>query len=349
MAKKLSLPFFLFLVVLLSATTIVHSVNAYENSDVKVGTYVYTWYDTSDPVSWEYPKITDMPYIGYYNSCDADTILTQMTQISSIGIDFVCLNWLGVGTFSDLVVGEWFRLAKENCTNLKLSIMVEPYNETTDGYNYTAIYERAFELFSQYESVALMQEGKPVLFLYNGEYLTGETGSTYPTYPSDSRLQLMTIGHRSYVDVWYDDIRKYIPETIPHGIAISVLPRFDDYWQYYLGMRDHTDTVDRDYTEGLYAEQWQRALDLTKTNSIKWVFIATWNEYPERTEIEPHYDNTAKSTDPFLLFNQTETFIDRLHGQSSIDIDPSAPWYQNPYLFGIIILGIALGVALIWK
>jgi len=342
MDTKKSIPlFFLFFA---SIILVAPSVMAYKNSDVLIGTYVYTWYNPDESVSWEYPKITDKPVQGFYNSCDVSVIQTQINQIVSARIDFVCLNWLGLNTFSDNVTGQWYAVAKSNSTSLKLSIMVEPFNETESGYNYTEIYERAYELFSEYEAQSLMYEGKPVIFFYNGEYLTGSEGAF--SLPLDSRFTVLTIGHRNYVDVWYDDIRNYIPDSIPHGESISVLPRFDDYWQYALGLRDHTHTVDRDLTEGLYKTQWERAIKYANRNAIRWVFIATWNEYPERTAIEPHYDNTAKDTDPYLLLNETAKYTAMLHG---IEPQTEGVWYQNPYLFGVIILGIALGVALLWK
>ena len=322
---------------------------AFTNKDVKVGIYVYTWYNPDDSTSWEYPKIVDKPVLNYYNSCDPTVIATQIRQIEDLGIDFVMLNWLGIDGFSDTVVGQWYEVAKTNATRLKLSIMVEPYNETTDGYNYTEIYERAYSLYDNYKGHSLLYEDylgvRPVIFFYNGAYLTGDIELTLP---KDDRFQVMTVGHRKYVDFWYDDIRNYIPEHTPQGSYISVLPRFDDFWQWKLGLRDHVDVIDRYLTEGLYESQWKRAVNYADKNMVRWIGIATWNEYPERTAIEPHYDNTAYNTDPYYLYNLTKTWIEHLHG-----INPYAEktvyWYQNPLVYGLVMLGLALGVFILWK
>jgi hypothetical protein len=304
----------------------------------QVGTYVYTWYDPDEPVSWEYPKITDKPVQGYYNSCDPGVIATQLKQIEDLGVDYVMLSWLGPDTFSDRTVGEWYQVAYENCTRLKLAVMVEPFNETGE-YNYTAIYERAYELYDAYEAVQFLQKDEygnlaPVIFFYNSGVLTGETGVDFPRFPNDPRFVELTVGHRSYVDFWYDDVHQdLVAPWTPWGRQISVVPRFDDYWQWKMGLRDHTDTVDRDLSEGLYAGQWERALNFSELGMVDFVNIVTWNEYPERTAIEPHYDNTAWNTDPYYLYNLTRDYILELKGLDEVAYDPPRYWYQNPYSF----------------
>jgi len=314
---------------------------AFKNRDVKVGTYVYTWYNPSEPTSWEYPKITDKPLLDYYNSSNPIVIATQIQQIQNVGIDFVMLSWLNYA-FSTQTIEAWYSVAKDNATSLKLSVMVEPYNET-GTYNYTEIYNFAFNLFDNYKGHSLFLNGKPIIFFYNGGVLTGDT---FHDFPQDDRFIVMTIGHREYVDFWYDDVRNYIP-TFERN-QISVLPRFDDYWQYYLGLRDHVHIIDRYLTEGLYQTQWERAIKRADKHSVEWITIATWNEYPERTAIEPHYDNTAYDKDPYYLYNMTKQYINELHGLSGLTATPQY-WYQNPLFFGVIILGLCLGAWLVWK
>ena len=46
--------------------------------------------------------------------------------------------------------------------------------------------------------------------------------------------------------------------------------------------------------------------------------ITSWNEYPERTEIEPHYDATACNQDPYFLYNKTKNYINQLHQLSAV-------------------------------
>ena len=343
---RIHLPFFLilFFITLVSTFPSVHA-----QGTPQVGIYVYTWYDPTYASNWGYPKIVDKPVLGFYNSCDPGVIATQLKQIEDLGVDYVMLNWMGPGTFSDICVGEWFRIAYENVSRVKVAMMVEPYNET-GTYNYTEIYDRAYSLYSTYQASAFLQTDEygnlaPVIFLYNGDVLTGNSWETFPAYPNDPRLVEIIVGHREYVDFWYDDIHQnYYPPSTPWGRQISVLPRFDDYWQWKTGLRDHTDTVDQDLDEGLYAAQWERALNFSRRGMVDFVNIATWNEYPERTMIEPHFDNTAVHTDPYYLYNMTRDYIAELKGLEPTEFAKPMYWYQNPYAFVGIFLVIVFAV-----
>jgi len=304
----------LFAVMLLGVGSIIHAPPATAQtltSKVSVSIFVYTWYNPADPISWEYPKIVDKPVLGFYDSSDPKVVATQIVQIEALGIDFVMLNWLGVGDFSDKTVGVWYRIAKAENTQLKLSIMVEPYDES-GAYNYSTIYNRAYALYQFSPNQSLIVNSKPIIFFYNGATLTGDTSLTLPL---DNRFTVMTVGHRGYVDFWYDDIRNYVPTSIPHRDQISVLPRFDDSRQYAMGLRDHMNMVDPNLTDGLYQSQWERAINLANQGKIHWITIASFNEYPERTSIEPHYDATAQNTDPYYLYNLTKQYVAQLHHQ----------------------------------
>ncbi len=300
--------------ILLVCLMLIPIAHASASTHVNVGVFVYTWYNPSSPISWQYPKIVDKPVLGFYDSSNPKVVATQIEQIEGLGIDFVMLNWLGKGTFSDEAVGTWYQVAKSRSTQLKLSIMVEPYDEM-HAYNYSEIYDRAYALFQADPIHSLITNSKPVIFFYNGATLTGEAARALPL---DDRFDVMTVGHRAYVDFWYDDIRgnpDYVPPRIPYRDQVSVLPRFDDYWQWATGLRDHVDVVDRHLTEGLYRSQWDRAIDLASKGLVIWITIATWNEYSERTEIEPHYDNTAYTMDPYYLYNLTKQYVAVLHAQ----------------------------------
>jgi len=302
----------LFAVMLFGMCSVIHAPPATAQTPigVKVGTFVYCWYDPSRADSWQYPKVVDKPVLGFYDSSNPKIVATQIKWIDDLGIDFVMLNWLGVGTFSDKTVSVWYQVAKAKTGQLKLSIMIEPYNEG-GTYNYKQIYDRAYALYRAYPNVSLVVNSKPVIFFYNGVTLTGNTTLTLPL---DSRFTVMTVGHRGYVDFWYDDIRNFVPTSIPHRDQISVLPRFDDSRQYAMGLRDHVNVVDANLTEGLYQSQWERAISFANNGTINWITIASFNEYPERTAIEPAYDATAH-VNPYYLYNMTKEYIIQLRTQ----------------------------------
>jgi hypothetical protein len=82
--------------------------------------------------------------------------------------------------------------------------------------------------------------------------------------------------------------------------------------------------------EYLYAEQWSQAFNYSRQNAIDYVTITTWNEFPERTAIEPHFDATASSHDPYFLYNATKNYIAQLKGLDGPVYEAPKYWYQNP-------------------
>jgi hypothetical protein len=71
--------------------------------------------------------------------------------------------------------------------------------------------------------------------------------------------------------------------------------------------------VDPNLTQGTYDREWENAIQLWRDGKIDTIMITSWNEYPERTAIEPHYDATASNRDPYCLYNQTKDYISQVH------------------------------------
>jgi len=90
------------------------------------------------------------------------------------------------------------------------------------------------------------------------------------------------------------------------------MPRFDET---HIANRPPQYKFDVDYSEGIYIEWWEKALEYAKNGLVEVITISTWNEYPERTMIEPHWDSSAKEEygDPFYLYNVTKSYIQKLH------------------------------------
>jgi hypothetical protein len=81
-------------------------------------------------------------------------------------------------------------------------------------------------------------------------------------------------------------------------------------------VRENNETVDPKL-EYLYAQQWNKALDYAEENTIDFVTITSWNEFPERTAIEPLlHDTTASNQTPYHLYNQTKSYVTQLHSLS---------------------------------
>jgi len=278
----------------------------------QVGAFYYVWYDPAQQVSWEYPKIQDTPVLGYYNSCDATIIEQHFHWLSDLRLDFIIVSWWGMYNQSDWhsfinnSTAQVFQVARANFTNVKVAVMVEPFNES-GTYNFTEVYDWVFaNLFEQYPTIYFMVDGKPLLCFFNDENMTSTD-----VFQRDDRFTVKIVGNDNTAEWQYDGVtKKNNPPTaipFPRDRQISVSPRFDDFY-----VRENNETVDAEL-EYLYDQQWQKALRYIKQNAIDFITITTWNEYPERTEIEPHYDATASNQDPYYLYNKTTEYISQVH------------------------------------
>jgi len=278
----------------------------------QVGAFYYAWYDPASNVSWEYPKIQDKPVLGYYNSCDPAIIQQHLNWLSDLHVDFIVVSWWGMynqtgwHSFINNSTVQIFQVASANFTNVEVAMMVEPFNES-GTYNFTEIYDYIYGLVEEYPTVYFKVEGnKPLLCFFNGENMTSPD-----VFVRDDRFTVKIVGNDNTAEWQYDGVMKEdnppIATPFPRDRQISVSPRFDDFY-----VRPNNKTVDAKL-EYLYAEQWQKALDYTKQNAIDFITITSWNEYPERTAIEPHYDATASNKDPYYLYNQTKDYIRQLH------------------------------------
>ena len=114
------------------------------------------------------------------------------------------------------------------------------------------------------------------------------------------------VGEQSYTQWTYNNLNVNDPaNNVPHASEISVTPRYDDSRLN----RTKSSIVDPNLTQGTYNQEWQKAVQLWKDGKIDTIMITSWNEYPERTAIEPHYDNTSVNQDPYFLYNQTRAYI----------------------------------------
>jgi len=336
-ARNIFFPLFFCSILFLS--TCVNNYATSESKKVEIGVFYYVWYNPNDPTSWEYPKIQDKPVLGFYNSCDSDVIKQHLDWISEAFIDFIIVSWWGMynqtswHSFINNATYQVFKTARENGSNVKVCIMVEPFNETVNGYNYTEIYDYIYSTFyEKFPTVYFKYDGKPLLLFYNAEYLTANG-----IIPEDNRFTVKIVGHSDYADWIYEDVATtHKPNPpIPRERQIPVCPRYDDYYVRYPNC-----TIDAKL-EYLYAEQWERAINLTQEGKIDIITITSWNEYPERTMIEPHYDSTAWNPDPFYLYNMTCDYVIQVKNLETSNSEEV--WYKNPLVFGITLFFVLLG------
>jgi len=271
----------------------------------KVGIFYYSWYDLSSEVSWDTKKIIDQPILGRYNSSDPAVVRQHLAWIEDLGVDFVVLSWWGFyddyGQFTDNSIKQLLNIAKESNSSLKFVVMVEPFNKGNVPYDYPEIYNHVYNDFVLPYSSLYYLDDEPLICFFNDPTLT-ESG----TVPQDNRFKIILVGQENYVQWIYTDLNYYSkPIRNPYTNQISVTPRYDD--SHVEGRQPCI--VDDTLENGIYGKEWENAISLLKEGKIDVITITSWNEYPERTAIEPHHDATAFDTDPWFLYYKTRDYI----------------------------------------
>lgn len=278
-------------------------------SNVEVGLYYYVWYEEYGRGHWD-STVLDKPILGYYNSSDRFLIETHFEWFESLDIDFVILSYWGwfesaVTYDSTQVV---FDVAESLDTPVKLCIMVEPTgeNETANNYNFTWIHDDIYSKYATHQCY-FHWKGKPLLLYYNADNMT-KSGSV----PDDNNFTQLIAGHHlEYVDWIYSAPCCGVKQQTRNR-QISVMPAFDDSH-----FRNDSQTYDVYYEEGMYIAQWERVLDEVQACNVDVVTIATWNEWHERTSIEPHFRNST-NTSFFHAYDLTKDYIGRLRECSQL-------------------------------
>jgi hypothetical protein len=270
----------------------------------QVGIFFYAWYNPAYDYSWKKSEIVDQPVLGYYNSSDPEIIEQQLLWIEELGVDFVVISWWGFDDeyekFIDNATKLVFETAQSINSSLKFAIMVEPTHSRNDStmfglpYDYSGIYNHVYGTFVEpYSDLYFNCTGKPLICFFNDGILTPDG-----VVPSDNRFTITLVGAEPYVQWIYTYLTGQVQN--PNARQTSVTPRYGN-------------SVDVNLTEGTYDEQWQNALKLVREGKVDTILITSWNEYPERHAIEPHYDGTAADLDPYFLYTKTKQYIRQLH------------------------------------
>jgi hypothetical protein len=313
-----------------------------------VGAFLYLWYgynyttsawtggfDTSHWNDSSSGIVSDRPIQGYYSTMDNDTISSQIAEMEQAGIDFAVVSWWGWGVYSfsnpsltnqsaasiDRATLNLFRLVSSDFPTFKLSIMVDAFNEgSLSAQNYSYVYRYIDDHFySKYPDTVLNDEasGTPYLFWFNPL-------DPYGVSLNDSFVNEV-VGNNPYVNVtFWRAPSEYLqghqnqimsnyegnPDISSNGI-VSIIPRYDDRGLFEAGGRSSYMRFDVSYNLSLYQSEWNYVLNHSRVNMV---LIYSWNEYHERSEIEPHYDNTSSSVFPFYLTDLTKYYATKFEG-----------------------------------
>jgi len=277
-----------------------------------VGVYFYPWYFISEGRHWD-NTVRDTPVIGYYDSNDPDTIRWQLKLIRDAGIDFIVFSWWGPNSYEDNTAKIIVKYLREY--GLKFAIMIEPYLG-----NDPSMYDKAFwentlsylktNYIEPYSNIYMHLNGKPLVMAYNPIGMRYNPKPDFPEYTI--RITGNDIDNARYQDwdYWPDYIDPYnVNLRVRINGYVSIIPRYDD-----THFRTPGKCLDQNYTILLYQKEWEWILKNRDKVSI--VMITSWNEYHERTMIEPHIDATA-NVHPFYIYELTAKYIKMLKQQPS--------------------------------
>jgi len=325
--------------------------NACAYSEIPIGAFFYVWYGYNSTLnSWSGGNgtshwndgganiVTDYPIFGYYSSIHNVTLSNQITLMKSVGIDFAIISWWGENHITNNATINVFKWLEDNGTDFKVCLIVEPY----EGINYTEVYNFVYlNLVEPYEAWYMNFKDKPLLFFFN---------PVYEDFYKDNRFNVYVVGNPpNNVDLVFwkgmdcldayggvENIEWYSGNpVINNDGVVSIVPKYDDKLMYDVGARETFMQFDGSLTKGLYLKEWNYVI--RNKDYVKMVLIYSWNEYHERTAIEPHIDySTGKSQD--YLLQQTEYYIKQFES------------YETPQKmvnFGLEFYGVVIGCAVL--
>ena len=282
------------------------------DDDIKIGLYYYVWYEEGNNTRhWnDEPCDTavDRPVLGYYSSQDRTVIKQHLDWMKDIGIDFLIISWWGKNSYEDNSTKVVFETVNSYASDwMELAILVEGFNEIEGphGYDFAAIYDYLLHTYMEpYSDIYLRINNKPLACWYNFPNMTNPEDNQ-EAIRNDSRFEARIVGHSNYVDWWAWPIAGYdeAPEPLCTDEYVGILPRYDDT---YLN-RSTITKYDVNLTEGLYDKQWNKTISLAREGEVNFLAIYSWNEYHERSQIEPHI--SMDYTYILSLFCQTKYYV----------------------------------------
>lgn len=325
MNKKVAVIGIIFVLLFSIAASLLSSTKVQTATSPKIGVYYYPLYVGNWNVN--HPNCPDTPVLGKYNSANSSVIVQHLNWFEQLGINFVIFSWWGKYSPSDNNTGLILSQIAKNYTNIQFFIMVEPfgngwteaYDASSGTYNFTLIYNYIYSTYiTKFNSNCFNLDGKPVIGFYDdiSRTLTGNG------VPEDNRFSLRLIGCQPNDD-WEYQVPDPSLSTQPvcRDGEISVCPRYDaNGW--------HEDV---NYSQGLYDSQWNKTINEAKRGNISIVTIISWNEFAERTQIEP--SNVSGSYQPdnyYLMFDKTYQYIQMVKNNSLLSPSPSSSPSPSP-------------------
>jgi len=244
-----------------------------------VGIHYFAWYQR-DASGWRndvtrVPADSPQPALGWYDSADTDVVTTQIRQMEETGFDFVAVHVIpslprtvaNAHTFFDRLSGH----------RLHAAVVLDGLYDETAAVKAMSVEKARAEFAgnSHYQRL----HGEPLVMLFSAQldfdvpgvvlrnvYWTDRYDPDRNTFNPDRRL------HPRDWAFW---------APTPQPLANGMVPVLPGYTDAALG-RPRSMLHERNDGQ-MYREQWQRAIALHP----EVVLVYSWNEYFERTGIEP--------------------------------------------------------------
>ncbi len=314
--------------------------------DVKIGAYYYIWWGIPFNNHWEH-GVKYTPFLGKYNSSDSLTADRHILWAKQHGIDFFAVSWMGKGTWVDWMNtpdGSWdfdeidwnlnySFLKASHLQDFNFCLMYETdiilSNAIEHEKNFTKIFINDMMYAENYfeHPSYLRIDGKPVLFIYNLQYmynelenntviqlldflkeeinvyLVGDLGRTPPPYNVVDFLYSLDavtsyfFAHANATEGW-QNIIKYAEEHYPKWSLMMNSHEIKFIPNAYLGY-DNTEHCEWKQSQNmsctpivlpLNKTMFEQMLNISLNNrdeNLKIVMITSWNEWLESTAIEP--------------------------------------------------------------
>jgi hypothetical protein len=284
-----------------------------------VWAFYYPWYHQRD---WNSDLLTDRPAVRY-DSYDPEAIDRHIEQAQAAGIQGFISSWWGPQDYTDQNLFTLLNHAEAH--NFRVMI----YFETLDnnlGRPQEQLYDWLEYFIQTYgDHPAYMRvDGKPVIVVWASDAVPldtwravfadlGANGYEALFLGMGYRIENLEVfdGYHTYGVFTYPDLvrtneqarrmARYFPllmdDPQPKIFAASVQPGYDDHLLPDRGGGQVQERLDGEY----YRSTWEAAI----AADPDWIFITTWNEWWESTQIEP------SETYGDLYLQITREYVDR--------------------------------------
>ena len=293
------------------------------------------WNSTSCPGGG---AVVDRPNLGYYVSDSNQTFQTQISEMQSAGISFAVVSWWGPFTQGEAgainkATHDLFSYLKATNSTFKVAIMVDAFPGTcspplprvsmSEVYNY--VYGNFATPYRQWyfewQNRPLLMTFNPVEPLNNDTRFTSKMIGNYACKPVETCPGYSLNLKLNWV--WWEAPSNFSEGEGGSGVnmtndlgdpvistdgEVTLIPRIDSLYAFLGGYQSGYLRFDDSLLLGLYQYEWEYVL--VHKPEVKLVLIYSFNEYHERTAIEPTYESEIFQT---TLLNITASYIAALN------------------------------------